>query len=105
MEKRSFKHKYEDPGVDKVHHKWYTLAGGEHMPTKNPRLNVVLDPHLYKALSLLANKEGISLSLLARDLIKEALERHEDIYWDDAAKKRDKTFSYKKALPHKDVWK
>lgn len=74
------------------------------MPTKNPRLNVVLDPNLYKSLSRLANKEGISLSLLARDLLKESLELREDVYWNEVAQKRDKTFSYKKALSHEDIW-
>ena len=74
------------------------------MPTKNPRLNVVLEPNLYKTLGKLANEEGISLSLAARDLIKEALEVHEDIYWQEVAREREKTFSYKKALSHKEVW-
>ena len=74
------------------------------MPTKNPRLNVVLDPSLYKNLDKLAHKEGISLSLTARDLIKEGLEVHEDMYWQEAAREREETFSYKKALSHKDVW-
>lgn len=74
------------------------------MPTKNPRLNVVLEPGIYKALSKLANREGISLSLLARDMLKESLELHEDTYWSEAAGKREKTFSYKKALSHKKTW-
>lgn len=75
------------------------------MPTKNPRLNVVLDPSLYAALSKIADREDISLSLLARDLLKESLELHEDIYWQKIAKTRDKTCSYKKALSHKDTWR
>lgn len=74
------------------------------MPTKNPRLNVVLEPRLYKTLSKIANKEGISLSLLARDLLKESLELHEDIHWNEVAQKRDNTFSYGKALSHRDIW-
>jgi len=75
------------------------------MPTKNPRLNVVLEPSLYKVLGKLANYEGVSLSLVARDLIKEALEIHEDIYWQEVARKRERTFSYKKSFSHKEVWK
>lgn len=75
------------------------------MPTKNPRVNVVLDPSLYKSLDRLAHQEGISLSLAARDLIKEGLEIHEDMQWQDVARKREKTFSYKKSLSHKEVWK
>ena len=51
------------------------------MPTKNPRLSVVLDPVLHKSLDKLARQEGISLSLAARDLIKEGLEIREDMYW------------------------
>ena len=75
------------------------------MPTKNPRLNVVLEPSLYKSLDKLAHQGGISLSLVARDLIKEGLEIHEDVYWQEIAQQREKTFSYKKSLSHKNVWK
>ena len=74
------------------------------MPTKNPRLNVVLEPTLYKTLGKLAHQEGISLSLVARDLIKEALEVHEDMYWQEVAREREKNFSYKKSLSHKEIW-
>ena len=75
------------------------------MPTHNPRLNVVLEPGLYSILSRIADREGISLSSLARDLLKESMELHEDIYWNEAATNRDKSFSYKKALSHNRVWK
>ncbi len=75
------------------------------MVTKNPRLNVVLEPSLYAGISHLARKEGASLSLVARDLLKEALELHEDLYWQESAEKRDKTFSHAKALSHKEIWK
>ena len=75
------------------------------MPTKNPRLNVVLDPLLYAALNKLAKLEGISLSLKARDLLKEALEIEEDLYWEKVAQAREKTFLPRKTLSHKDIWK
>lgn len=75
------------------------------MPTKNPRLNVVLESSLYETLGKLAHKKGVSLSLMARDLIKEALELQEDIYWQQVAREREKTFSYKKSLSHKEIWK
>ncbi|MDD5090497.1 MAG: antitoxin, RHH family protein [Candidatus Wallbacteria bacterium] len=75
------------------------------MPTKNPRLNVVLDSILYSSLTRLASQEGISLSLAARDLIREGLEIHEDLYWQEAARKREETFSSKTALSHEEVWK
>jgi predicted DNA-binding protein len=74
------------------------------MPTKKPRVNVVLDPVMYKNLDRLAHREGVSLSLAARDLIKEGLELYEDMYWQDVAREREKTFSIKSSLSHKDIW-
>lgn len=49
------------------------------MPTKHPRVQVVLEKPVYDALSILAKEEGVSLSLKARDLIREALEHLEDL--------------------------
>jgi predicted transcriptional regulator len=74
------------------------------MVTKNPRLNVVLDADLYAAIRKIAKKHRLSLSLIARDLLKEAVERYEDSYWQKAAAEREKSFSSKSALTHKDVW-
>lgn len=75
------------------------------MATKNPRLNVVLEPPLFLAIQQLAKKDRVSLSLKARDLIKEALESYEDRYWTGKANEREKTLDYKKVLSHKEVWK
>jgi len=74
------------------------------MTTKHPRLNVVLEPPLYAAILKLAKKEGVSLSLKARDLIREALEYCEDLHWTKQARVRERTFSKKKALKHSQVW-
>ncbi len=49
------------------------------MPTKHPRLNVVLEKPLYRAIALLAKEEGVSLSMKARDLIRDAVEHLEDV--------------------------
>lgn len=43
------------------------------MPTKNPRLHVVVERPLFNSLKVLAKKNGLSLSLEARELIREAL--------------------------------
>jgi hypothetical protein len=48
------------------------------MPTKNPRVNVVLEEPLYEGLRLWAKRDKVSLSLKVRDLVKEALESQED---------------------------
>ena len=74
------------------------------MATKLPRLNVVLERPIYFAIVKMAKREGVSLSLKARDLIKEALEFCEDSYWAKEAKLRERTFSHKRALSHKKAW-
>jgi hypothetical protein len=74
------------------------------MATKLPRLNVVLEPNIYSAIMKLSKKEGMSLSLVARDLIREALLIYEDAYWIKEAQAREKTFSRKKALTHRQIW-
>jgi len=74
------------------------------MPTKNPRINIVLEKPLYNAIKKIAKKEGISISLKARDFIREALETHEDMILNEIASKREKTLSKQKALSHEDVW-
>jgi hypothetical protein len=74
------------------------------MSTKNPRINVVLEKPLYDAIKRFAKKEGVSLSLKVRDLVKEALEIEEDIALAHFAEVREKTFSKKKSLKHNEVW-
>lgn len=74
------------------------------MSTKNPRLNVVLEPSVYSAIQYLAKRDGTSLSLKARDLIREALQYCEDAHWVKQANKREATFHKKSALTHKEIW-
>ena len=74
------------------------------MPTKNPRINVVLEKPLYDSIKCLAKKDGVSLSLKARDLIKEALEIQEDVALSHFAEKRERTFRKTKVLKHSEVW-
>ena len=74
------------------------------MPTKNPRVNVVLEKPLYASIERLAKRDGVSLSLKVRDLVREALEMEEDIALVQFAESRDKTFSRKKSLKHDEVW-
>ena len=74
------------------------------MATKMPRLNVVLEPPIYFTIVKMAKREGVSLSLKARDLIREALEFCEDVYWAKQANIRERTFNRKKALSHSKVW-
>jgi len=74
------------------------------MPTKNPRINVVLEKPLYNNVERLAERDGVSLSLKVRDLVKEALEIEEDIGLAHFAETREKSFNRKKSLKHDEVW-
>lgn len=74
------------------------------MPAKNPRINVVLERPLFNSIEHLAKRDGVSLSLKVRDLVKEALEIEEDIALSVLAEKREKTFSRPRALRHNEVW-
>jgi hypothetical protein len=74
------------------------------MPTKNPRTNIVVEPPLYIALQDLATSEGVSISTIARDLIREAIDLREDVALAALADTRIKTFDKKEAHIHEDVW-
>ncbi len=74
------------------------------MPAKNPRINVVLEKPLYETVSKLARRDGVSLSLKVRDLVKEALEIKEDVALSRFAEEREGTFQKTKALKHDEVW-
>lgn len=74
------------------------------MPTKNPRVNVVVEPPLYGIIHDLAIVEGVSMSTLARDLIREALELREDVAIGAFAEARMKTFKPDSALSHEETW-
>ena len=74
------------------------------MPAKNPRVNIVVEPPLYRAMQELATGQGLSLSTVARDLIREAIEFREDVSLAAFADTRMKTFRRKAAFSHEDVW-
>jgi hypothetical protein len=74
------------------------------MPTKNPRVNVVLERPLYDDVERIAGRDGVSLSLKVRDLVKEALEIEEDIVLSHIAETRERSLNRKKVLKHDEVW-
>lgn len=74
------------------------------MPTKNPRVNVVLERQTYDALSRVADRDGTSLSSKARDLLRDALELQEDLGLAALASEREKTYRSGHALGHDAVW-
>jgi hypothetical protein len=52
----------------------------------------------------IAHLEGISMSAVARELIKEAILLREDAALACFAEKREKTFIRKKSLTHEQTW-
>ena len=81
-------------------HLWYTF----HVPTLNPRVNVVLERPVYEMLRRIARHEDVSLSSKAYQLIREALEVHEDVALGWIGEERERTFKRSKALSHEQVW-
>lgn len=73
------------------------------MPTKNPRLNVVLTKTVLQMLTEIAAHEDKSLSVVAQELIAEALDRHEDMLLSGLAMKRER--ESKKTISHDKAWK
>lgn len=74
------------------------------MPTKNPRINVALERSVYSLIEKLAQERGLSLSRMTRDLIREALEIHEDAVLGEVAEEREATLAERPTLGHDEVW-
>jgi hypothetical protein len=68
------------------------------MATKNPRIHAVLEAPLFEIVRRLARRHGSSLSQEAHDLIREAVELHEDSVLDRLADGRRPSWDPKKAL-------
>ena len=75
------------------------------MPTKNPRLIVTLEPSLYAKVKSISKTNGTTLSMAARDLIREACEDVEDLGLSVLADKRMKSGKVRRWLTHTEVWK
>lgn len=73
------------------------------MTTKHPRLNVVVNEELMNTLNFIATHEDKSLSVIAKELIEESLEKREDQHLSALAMKREDTS--KEYISHEDAWK
>jgi hypothetical protein len=72
------------------------------MATSNPRIQVMLDTETSHLLATFAGQQERSISATAADLIREALELHEDIR---LFKHADERFSnVKQWVSHDDAW-
>ena len=76
------------------------------MPTERPRIQVTLDDETSGLLSTLADKQNRSVSAIAADLIREALELNEDQYLSQIADQRYETTQQSgQWVSHEDAWK
>ncbi|MHB8908033.1 MAG: antitoxin, RHH family protein [Syntrophales bacterium] len=73
------------------------------MPTKTPRISIVVESPLYSAMQDFAASEGVPLSTVARDLIREAIDLREDVALAVLADTRIKTIDRREALSHGDL--
>lgn len=74
------------------------------MPAKNPRINVSVEKPLYAAIMDMAEDSGISMSMIVRDLIKEAMELKEDKTLAEWADRRMAGLKGRRLLKHEEVW-
>lgn len=74
------------------------------MPTKNPRINVVLTPRVYADVQTLSEARGLSMSSVVGDLIEDALEIQEDLSLAALADERKKSFKKSELVSHKKAW-
>ena len=77
------------------------------MPTKKPRFNITFEPPEVNILTQLAKKKHKSISGLAKELILDALARHEDVALSAIADQRIDEFEKKsqKTVSHEKAWK
>lgn len=74
------------------------------MPAKNPRVSTVIDKALMAWLRAKAGRDGISVSLVVRDILMRVREEEEEMHWAAAGEERLESFSREEALEHDDVW-
>lgn len=74
------------------------------MPTTKKRIQIPVSDKVHKELEKLAKKRGLSLSSLSHDLLEEALELQEDIYFSKTGDKALKESKKENLVSHKDAW-
>jgi len=75
------------------------------MPATNPRVTSVVDSELLRWLRAKAEREGISVSLLIRDLLHRLRDEDEERYWAAAGEERLESFDRGTAQSHEDAWR
>lgn len=74
------------------------------MPTSKKRIQIPVSDQVHKELEKLAKKRGLSLSSLSHELLEEALELQEDVYFSRLADKALKDSKSQDLVSHEDAW-
>ncbi len=74
------------------------------MPAKSPRISAVVDASVMSWLTRRARAEGISVSLVVRDMLLRLREEDEEAYWAAAGERRLASFVREDAVPHHRAW-
>lgn len=74
------------------------------MPTLKKRIQIPVSDKVHKELDKLAKKRGLSVSSLTNDLVEEALEMQEDVYFSKHGDKALQVMDKSKLVNHKDAW-
>lgn len=75
------------------------------MPTSKKRIQIPVEDRVYKELERLASKRGQSLSATTSELVEEALEIQEDLYFSREGDRRLEGLDESKLISHNDAWK
>lgn len=74
------------------------------MPTQKKRIQIPVSDEVHKELSKLAKKRGLSVSSLTNDLVEEALEIQEDVYFSKHGDKALEGLKDFDLVSHDDAW-
>ena len=74
------------------------------MQSKTTTISVAVDPPVFEQIKQLAARRGVSPSMIACDLIKEALVTDEDQALARLAAEREATLRNDTTLSHEEVW-
>ena len=74
------------------------------MPTTKKRIQVPVSDKVHRELEKLAKRRGISLSSLSHDLLEEALELQEDLYFSRVGDKALKESNDEELVSHEEAW-
>lgn len=74
------------------------------MPTQKKRIQIPVSDRVHKELEKLAKKRGLSLSSLSHDLLEDALELQEDVYFSKVSDEALKNSKDSELISHEDAW-